>query len=427
MKIGVVGAGITGLTAAYELTNKGHYVEVFEASERLGGLASGFRDEGWEWPLERFYHHWFASDRAVLELLRELGLGDKVFFPRPITSIWHKGEAYPFDSPWAVLKFPHLSWAGKVRFGIVGLYLRLSTRWQPLESYTAHDWLLRWMGQEAYTVLWEPLLAGKFGPDYKEVNMAWFWARLHKRSPRLGYMEGGFQTFADTLASKIKENGGIIHLKSPVKQIKREGNFLEVTSLAGVKKFDAVLATCSPKILASIVKGFPNDYIEYLSKLRSLGTVVLVVALRNPLTSGHYWINLPKGEFPFLALVEHTNYISPKYYGGDHIVYLGDYVPTTHEYFRLSKEKIEELFLPHLSRFNPSFKPDWIRKTWLFREPYTQPVPLVNYSRIMPSFETPILGLYWASMHHVYPWDRGTNYSVELGKKVAEKISEMVC
>ncbi len=424
MKVGVVGAGITGLTAAYELAKRGHFVEVFEASEKVGGLASGFRDEGWEWPLERFYHHWFASDRAVLGLLEELGLRDRVFFPRPVTSIWYKGEAHPFDSPWAVLRFPHLSLKGKVRFGVVGLYLRLTTRWQPLESHTAHEWLVRRMGQEAYSVLWEPLLAGKFGPAYKEVNMAWFWARLHKRSPRLGYMEGGFQAFADSLASRIEEMGGIIHLKSPVKQIRREDGRLEVVSAAGVKKFDAVLATCSPKILASIVRGFPEDYLEYLSSLRFLGAVVLVVALRCPLTEGHYWINLPKGEFPFLALVEHTNYISPRHYGGDHIVYLGDYVPTAHEYFRLSKEKIEELFLPHLSRFNPHFRPDWIRKTWLFREPYAQPVPLVNHSRVVPSLETPIPGLYWASMHHVYPWDRGTNYSVELGRKAAWKILE---
>jgi len=422
MRVGVVGAGITGLTAAYELAKRGHFVEVFEASEKAGGLASGFKDENWAWPLERFYHHWFASDHAVLDLLKELGLKEKVFFPRPITSIWYKGKAYPFDSPWAVLRFPHLPFISKIRFGLVGLYLRLTANWKPLEKHTAHEWLLRHMGNQAYSVLWEPLLAGKFGPSYKEVNMAWFWARLHKRSPRLGYMEGGFQTFADTLVSRIEEKGGLIHLKSPVKQIKRESNHLEVVSLAGVKRFDAVLATCSPKILASIARGLPDNYLEYLSKLHSLGAVVLVVALKCPLTQGHYWINLPKGEFPFLALVEHTNYISPRYYGGDHIVYLGDYVPTTHEYFRLSKEKIEELFLPHLSRFNPSFRPDWIRKTWLFREPYAQPVPLVNHSRMVPSLETPIPGLYWASMHHVYPWDRGTNYSVELGKKVAEKI-----
>ena len=423
MKVGIIGAGVTGLTAAYELTRRGHQVEVFEATERVGGLASGFRDERWEWHLERFYHHWFASDDAVVGLIEELGLKDRLFFPRPVTSIWHKGEIYPFDSPLAVLRFPHLSWPNKLRFGAVTLYLRLTPRWQPLEKHTAHEWLTRWMGKEAYSVLWEPLLEGKFGDDYRRVNMAWFWARIHKRSPRLGYFVGGFQAFADALADRIEGAGGIIHLESPVELVQRSDGRLEVVSAAGVKRFDAVIATCSPRILLNIVKDIPEDYAEKVRGLRSLGAVVLVVALKRRLTDGHYWINLPKREFPFLALVEHTNYISPEHYGGDHIVYLGDYVPTTHEYFRLSKEKILNIFIPQLSRFNPAFEPGWVRKTWLFREPYTQPVPMVGHSGAIPPMATPIPGLYWACMHHVYPWDRGTNYSVELGRQVARLVA----
>jgi len=253
--------------------------------------------------------------------------------------------------------------------------------------------------------------------------MAWFWARIHKRSPRLGYFVGGFQAFADALAQKVEEQGGIIHLDSPVERIKRlENGRIEVVSLSGIKDFDAVIATCSPRILVDTVKGLPEDYVNRIQQLRSLGAVVVVLALDRPLTRGHYWINLPKGEFPFLALVEHTNYVSPEHYGGDHIVYMGDYVPTTHPYFRMSKEKILETFLPTLSRFNQQFNTSWIRKCWLFREPYTQPVPLLNHSRNLPPLETPIPGVYWASMSHVYPWDRGTNYAVELGREVASLV-----
>jgi hypothetical protein len=35
------------------------------------------------------------------------------------------------------------------------------------------------MGQTTNKNLWEPLLVGKFGEYYREVNMAWFWARIH--------------------------------------------------------------------------------------------------------------------------------------------------------------------------------------------------------------------------------------------------------
>jgi protoporphyrinogen oxidase len=152
--------------------------------------------------------------------------------------------------------------------------------------------------------------------------------------------------------------------------------------------------------------------------------LALILALDRPLTQGHYWINLPKAEFPFLGLVEHTNYIDPAHYGGDHLVYMGDYPPPEHEYFHLSKEELLERFLPHLSRFNPDFDLAWVRQSWLFREEYAQPVPLLNHSQKIPDLRTPMPGLFWASMSQVYPWDRGTNYAVELGRTVSAVLHE---
>ena len=420
MNIGIVGAGVAGLTAAYELTKKGHKVTVFEARPQAGGLASGFKDDHWEWPLDRFYHHWFASDDQVLGLIRELGLEEKVFFPRPTTSIWHQGMAYPFDSPLAVLLFPHLSLPHKLRLGLVTLYLRLVRNWRPLERVSAHQWLSRAMGKRAYEVVWEPLLAGKFGEDYQKVNMAWFWARIKKRSPRLGYFIGGFQAFVDALAERVREQGGEIRLGTPVQQIVIEDSkAVGVRIAASLQRLDKVIATVSPQALIELTPELPEDYVAKLRQLRSLGAVVLILALDRPLTNGHYWINLPQGEFPFLVLVEHTNYIEPCHYGGDHLVYLGHYPPPTHPYFQMSKKELLNLFLPSLRRFNPAFEPDWVRDSWLFREPYAQPVPLVNHSQHIPDLITPIPGLYWASMSQVYPWDRGTNYAVELGRRVA--------
>jgi len=428
VNIGIVGAGVAGLTAAYELTKRGHRVTVFEAAPQVGGLASGFRDERWEWPLDRFYHHWFASDDQVIGLIEELGLGEKVFFPRPVTAIWHQGRAYPFDSPLAVLRFPHLSPLPKLRLGLVTLYLRLTRNWRPLERVTAHGWLSRAMGRRAYEAVWEPLLAGKFGQDYQRVNMAWFWARIKKRSPRLGYFEGGFQAFVDALAERVREQGGEIRLNTPVRHIVVEdGRAVGVRAgaqHAAPLRLDEVIATVSPRTLLELAPDLPEGYAAQLRQLRSLGALVLVLALDRPLTEGHYWINLPQGEFPFLVLVEHTNYIGPERYGGDHLVYLGHYPPPSHPYFRASKEELLSLFLPSLRRFNPAFDPSWVRASWLFREPYAQPVPLLNHSRLIPDLVTPIRGLYWASMSQVYPWDRGTNYAVELGRRVAALADE---
>lgn len=417
MNIGIVGAGLTGLTAAFALAKAGHKVSVFEKDSFAGGLASGFKDERWEWPLERFYHHLFQSDHAILGLAQEIG--SEVIFRRPITAVWSHGQAYPFDSPIAVLKFPHLGFIDKFRTGVVVLYLRFSNNWLPLERHTAHAWLTRHMGGRAYTTLWEPLLIGKFGDFYKDVNMAWFWARIHKRSPALGYFVGGFQAFVDALQEAVETRGSYIALNEGVEAIEPAGSGIRLRTGKGEHIFDKIIVTLSPGVLAKLAPGLPADYLGQLTTLDSMGAVVMTVALNRPLTDRLYWINLRKDEFPFLALVEHTNYMSSDYYGGDHLLYLGDYLPASHPYFKMSKEELEEAFFPSLTRVNPAFDRSWVRQTWLHREAYAQPVVKLNHSRLVPAMTTPMPHLYFASMAQVYPWDRGTNYAVELGKRVA--------
>lgn len=427
MNVAIIGAGVAGLSAAFDLAGAGHRVTVFEAAPFAGGLAAGFKSEHWDWHLEQFYHHWFETDHDILNLIDELGESHHVFFPRPTTSLYVGGNIYPFDSPARALLYPRLSLIPKLRFGLVALYLRLTKNWPALEKETAHNWLGRTMGKTAYRELWEPLLVGKFGDHYREVNMAWFWARLHKRSYRLGYFEGGFQAFIDALTGKVQERGAKIHLNCAVHAITPlpDGR-LEVQTQADPRPeepFHRVLATVSPSLLGRLVPDLPPEYLASLRQLKSMGAVVVILALKHRLTNGHYWVNIPKSEgFPFLALVEHTNYIDPRHYNGDHIVYCGDYLPPNHEYFSLSKEELLARFLPHLTRLNPRFEESWLKDSWLFKARYAQPVPPVNHSANIPPLDTPVPGLYWASMSQVYPWDRGTNYAVEIGRRAARQL-----
>ncbi len=424
MDLAIIGAGITGLTAAYDLTRAGHGVTVYEARPYAGGLAAGFRDERWEWSLERFYHHWFASDRDAIALIRELGVADRLFFPRPTTSIYHKGRIYPFDSPIRVLRFTPLPFPDRLRVGLVTLYLRLLRRWEPLEAVTAEEWTRRAVGPRAYEILWKPLLISKFGEEeYRNVNMAWFWARLHKRTPRLGYFVGGFQGFVDILTDRIRRQGGRVLLNAPVRRLRFQEGRWTVEFAGGWATHEAVIATCAPSLLADLAPDLPADYVARLRALKALGAVTLVLALHHPLTRGHYWINLPKGdEFPFMGLVEHTNYISPEHYGGDHIIYCGDYLPPDHPIFGMDKEELLEHYWPGLVRIRPDFRPDWIRAVWMFAEPYAQPVPTLHHSRNIPPLATPLPGLWMANMSQVYPWDRGTNYAIELGRRIAKEV-----
>jgi protoporphyrinogen oxidase len=283
----------------------------------------------------------------------------------------------------------------------------------------------RWFGDRVYEALWKPLLVGKFGEENLGiVNMAWMWARLHVRTTRLGTFEGGFQAFLDRLADRVRDQGADIRLEAPVAKIEKRGDAVAVETASGVEEFGAVISTTSPALMARMTPALPPEYAGKLLEMKSMGAVVLVLALDRQLTP-YYWHNIPKeAGFPFLALVEHTNYMDRSHYGGDHLVYCGDYLPPEHEYFSMTKEQLLERFIPALRRFNEDFDPSWVKDAWLWKTPYAQPVPPLNHSRNIPPLRTPIQGLYFASMSQVYPWDRGTNFAVEIGRRVAGMVME---
>ncbi len=430
MHIAILGAGFGGMAAAYDLARAGHTVTIYEAENHVGGLASGFKQPGWKWSVEKFYHHWFASDSHMLGLLDELGLRHKAQFPRPYTVLYHNGEWHPFDSITAAIKYPGLGWGlDKVRFGLVGLYLRVSNNWRGLERSTVDAWMRRWAGERVYKQMWEPLMVGKFGPYAKQVNMAWLWARLHARTTNLGTYEGGFQAFADDFAGILRGMGVDIQLGLPANEVvKLPGGRLAVTTgdSQTMAAYHQVLVTTSPGLLARLAPTLPGEYLKGLLGLKSMGAVVLTLALKGPVSpQGYYWYNIPKeAGFPFLALVEHTNFVPKENFGGQHIVYCGDYLESNHEYFNLTEQELLERFVPGIQRINPAFDISWVNKVWLHRTKYAQPVPLVNHSENIPAIRTPIEGLYFASMSQVYPWDRGTNFAVEIGRRAAREMLE---
>lgn len=399
MKIAVIGAGYTGLAAGLKLAQAGQQVTVFEAGESVGGLSVGLKEKGWKWTAEKFYHHIFTNDVKVIELSRSLGL--EPIFSRPISAVFWpsprsagRGGFFPLDAPVDLLRFPGLGLADKLRMGLVlgGFKLLpggLAGRF--LEGFGARAGLTALMGKAGYETIWEPLLEGKFHQFKDEVNLAWFWARIKKRTSQLGTFPGGFQALADRMAEEITRRGGEIKLNTLVEP-------------EGLKK--------NYKIILSTIPAPITDYLD---------AHVLFLEMDQPLFQDIYWLNILDRRFPFLVAVDHTNFIDSSHFGGSHLAYFGNYLPQNHQLFSLSSNEVLKEFLPWIKKISPGFSRTLVKRTYVFHGEYAQPVMTVNYSKQVPAMKQG-KGVYVANQAMIYPWDRGVNQAVELGQKVAGMI-----
>jgi protoporphyrinogen oxidase len=426
MKIAIIGAGFTGLTAGYELVKKGHNVTIYEKDPLPGGLAVGYQEKEWKWSLEAHYHHWFTNDQAVLGLAKKIG--HNVLIPRPKTSSFVDDQIVQFDSPTSLLTFDKLSLFDRVRMGTALALLRYNPIWKPFEKIEAEPFLKKTMGRKAYELVWEPLMKNKLGKYSNVVSLAWFWARVYKRTPSLAYPEGGFLKFAQALEKEIIKNSGAIHYRSEISAISSNLKpSISYNNHSGHRKsdtFDKILVTLPTFLFTQITPSLPSSYLKKYGSLKSIAAINMIMRLKKPLMNdGTYWLSMCDKKSPILAIVEHTNFMNKKYYNNEHIVYLGNYLETSDTRYTMSDKELLKLYDPWIQKINPQYKSTLI-SVRSFHAPFAQPIVTTNYSQKIPPFKTPLNNVYLANIQQVYPWDRGTNYAVELGYEAARKIIE---
>ena len=434
MKVGIIGGGAAGLAAAYELTGQGHFAEVFEVAPFLGGQASTFEVGGGQ--LERGYHHLFVSDTAMTDLIHELGLGDKLAWLESKVGVFHSGRIWDFATPMDLLRFKPLTLFQRLRLGLLTFALQKTRNWQKFEGVTAQDWLTRNLGQDIYQAIWEPMLRGKFGEYYDQVSMTWLWGKIYLRvasrgktlqKERLGYPMGSFGEVFDRLEERIIDQGGQVHLSARINRVTVEdgaatGLEAQLSGQGPISsKYDAVIATTPSYIFTRLVPPLPEDYEQKLTGVNYLSAVLMILTLDRPLTS-KYWLNIADRTLPFVGVIEHTNMIDSALYGGNHIVYLTNYTPRDSDLYSRTGDELLEEFVPHLRKLNPSFDRSWVKEFFHHKVDGAQPIIGVNYGQQIPDHRTPIRNLYLANTTQIYPEDRGTNYSVRMGRQVAQMV-----
>lgn len=420
MKIAVLGGGITGLTAAYYLVKEGHTVTIIEKAQTLGGLAQGFREPEWDWALEYAYHHIFASDTDIQKFAEEIGF-DKIYFSIPRTnSVYEnkgKYQIYPVDSPLDFLQFPLLSMLEKIRAAFVLALLKFLPHLSYYESISSERFVKRYMGENMWKVFFEQLFRKKFGKYAGKVTASFLWARIYKRTQSLGYIKGGFQEFTDYVERKVIDMGVGIQKGKEISSLKRKGSGFEINT----EKFDKVVSTLPTHVLTQVAKQlFPEAYLTKLSKLSYLHALVLIIESDKPFLKETYWLNICTPKIPAMVIAQHTNFVSPTHYGGKHIAYVGYYLERDDPLMSESKENLLKMIVPHMKSIEGSDAK--VERTYLFKGAFAQPIFDAAFKKNKPDFITPVENLYIANLDMTYPFDRGTNYAVSLGRRVAEII-----
>lgn len=434
MKIGIIGGGAAGLAAAYELGLRGHTTEVFEGAPFLGGQASTF-DVGGA-PVEKGYHHLFRSDTSMIDLMNELDIGDRLRWIDSNVGYFVNDRLWRFTSPVDLLRFSPLPIVDRFRLGLMTLSLQRRTEWHSLEQVTATEWLRAHAGKRGYEVIFEPMLRGKFGDYHDQISMSWLWNKFALRTAsrgkgilgrfkeQLGYPVGSFGEVFEVLANRIRSQGGSVQISSGVRRVTIEGGRcvgFEVSVNGGKldkRLYDAVLSTVPSYIMPQLVPELPAGYVTNLTDKTYLAAVLIVLVLNQSL-SPHYWMYVGDRSIPFLGIIEHTNFIPSEHYGGGHIVYLTNYLARESKMYAMSPEELYREYLPHLSRINPTFNESWVNEYHHHKVDAAQPIVTRGYAATIPDHRTPIAGLYLANTTQIYPEDRGTNYSVRMGREVA--------
>jgi protoporphyrinogen oxidase len=450
MRIAIIGAGMTGLVAAHRLTAARHDVDVYERWPGLGGMAATV-DTGDGVLVERYYHHLFTSDREIAELCEEIGLGDALGVWPSSMGMFYGRRLYPFTSPLDLLRYTPMSLPARVRMGLAVVMLqRRGKDVGPYEAMTIKEWVERNMGRQAWRAIWGPLLRGKFGDRADRISMSWLWAKLRARrgedakDEKLVYPRGSFETVFRRLEERITEKGGRVLIDRPAARIERAGDsaFLVHPGATGSfrrghdprrfdeagepARYDAVIATVPTDIFEQVLDPdlraeVGDEWFGRANSIEYFEALCLLVELDRKFHP-YYWTNVADEDMRFIGVIEQTNLVGPEHYGGRRFMYVANYLPRGHGLLSLSMDELWDAYEPGLRRINPDFSREWVRQSWLFREPAAQPVVLPNYRDRMPPYETGVAGLLMANTTQVYPEDRGTNYAVRGADEVVAAL-----
>ncbi|MEW5869517.1 MAG: NAD(P)/FAD-dependent oxidoreductase [Chloroflexota bacterium] len=428
----VIGAGLAGLAASYDLLRAGLCVTLLEAAPFLGGLASSFQLEGQS--IERFYHFICRSDWDLTDFIHELGLDDKLHWRQTHTAFFHNNRLYSFGTPFDLLRFSAVPWLQRMRFGLHIVQSRYRSQWRWLDQIPAKPWLIENIGEQAYNVIWHPLLRIKFGEYHDRISAAWVWHRIWRvaRSRRrlweresFGYLENGSTTLVNHLTHWLESQPSAdLHQQVPVQSIEiLQDRVTAVNSQAGRFECDAVLSTLSLPAINRLLDVPSIPYFTKASQIQYIGVVCAIMSLKRSF-SRNFWMNINDPHISFNGIIEQTNLNRNLQNAGLNLIYIPFYLPTSEPRYGFSDAALFDEYIPMLKQVNPAFDESWIKERFVFRTPYAQAICTTGFAELMPGIRSPLQGLYLTDSTQFYPEDRTISAAIRQGRAAAQAILE---
>ncbi len=423
-KVAVLGAGPMGLAVAYQLALDGHKPVVFEADDRVGGMTACFDFGGLQ--IERYYHFHCISDEAFLAMLDELGIADRMRWVETKMGYWYQNQLQPWGNPVALLRFRGLGLIAKFRYGLHAFLATKRTDWRPLDNVNAQEWILRWVGAEAYEVLWRRLFEFKFYEYSSNLSAAWIWSRIRRigRSryslfrEKLGYLDGGSTTLLNAMKLAIEANGGEIRLSTPVRKVQiADGNVTAIESTSGVEHFEKVVSTVPLPYVPRLIPDLPTEILAKFQSLKNIAVVCVIVKLKRAVTE-NFWLNTNDPDMDIPGLVEYSN-LRPL---DCHVVYVPFYMPGEHPKFLEPDQAFLDKVRRYLKKLNPSLSDDDFIEIRASRYRHAQPICDPGYLSKIPHAALPVGGLWVADTSYYYPEDRGISESIGFGRSLARDV-----
>ncbi|MEE7546090.1 NAD(P)/FAD-dependent oxidoreductase [Xanthomonas sp. Kuri4-1] len=428
-KYAIVGSGPMGLMAAMELLDRGHAVDVYERDDRIGGMSAQFDFDGLL--IERYYHFICKTDYPLFALLERLGLSDRLHWTDTKMGYFYDGKLYPWGTPFALLQFPHLGPIDKLRYAMHVMYTKGIKDWSALDRENARDWITRWIGRNAYKVMWEKAFALKFFEYQNDLSASWIGTRIKRvalsrrnlLNESMGYLEGGSAVLLEKMSAEVRRRGGRILLSQSIEEVvSTDGKVTGIRTPDGEQPYEAVISTAPIQYVPKMVPGLPKAFADQVGTIENIPVACVILKLSQPI-SENFWMNISDERISIPGLIEYSNLNSGKG-PGEHVVYAPYYMPKTHPKWEWSNQQLIDEVISYLPMINPAFKPQWVLATHCHRYEYAQTICPPGFQGMLPPMKTPLQGFYMADTAYYYPEDRSINESIAVGKTLAEIASQ---